>query len=68
MTDCLILADDLSGAADSAVSALQCRVRRRGLSYREGAGESHTIVVAIDLNIREVNAERARTPTGSSRN
>jgi uncharacterized protein YgbK (DUF1537 family) len=68
MTDCLILADDLSGAADSAVSALHAGLDAEVFLTAEGAGESHTIVVAIDLNIREVNAERARMPTGSSRN
>jgi D-threonate/D-erythronate kinase len=63
MTDCLILADDLSGAADAAVSALPAGLDAEVFLTADGMRESHTAVVAVDLNTREVNAERARALT-----
>jgi uncharacterized protein YgbK (DUF1537 family) len=63
MINCLILADDLSGAADSAVSALHAGFDAEVFFTAEGAKESQTAVVAIDLNTRDVNAERARALT-----
>jgi D-threonate/D-erythronate kinase len=66
MTDCLILADDLSGAADCAVSALHAGLDAEVFLTAESAPESDTAVVAIDLNIRGVNAERARALTFKS--
>src|SRR5690349_4703606 len=63
MTNCLILADDLSGAADSAVAALQAGLDAEVLLTAEGAEQSRTAVVAIDLNTREIEEERARTVT-----
>ncbi len=47
MKDCLILADDLSGAADSAVSALHAGLDAEVFLTAEGAQESRTDVVAI---------------------
>ena len=66
MKDCLILADDLSGAADSAVSALQAGLDAEVFLTTEGAQESRTAVVAIDLNTREIEAEGARATTFKS--
>jgi D-threonate/D-erythronate kinase len=66
MTDCLILADDLAGAADSAVSALHAGLDAEIFLTAEGARESHTAVVAIDLNTREMKPERARALTFTS--
>ena len=66
MKDCLILADDLSGAADSAVSALQAGLDAEVFLTAEGAQESRTAVVAIDLNTREIEAEGARATTFKS--
>ncbi|HET9375002.1 MAG TPA: four-carbon acid sugar kinase family protein [Chthoniobacterales bacterium] len=66
MTDCLILADDLSGAADCAVSALPAGLDAEVFLTADGAPEAATAVVAIDLNTREVNAERARALTFKS--
>jgi uncharacterized protein YgbK (DUF1537 family) len=63
MTNCLILADDLSGAADSAVSALQAGLDAEVSLTADGAEQSRTAVVAIDLNSREIEEERARTLT-----
>jgi 4-hydroxythreonine-4-phosphate dehydrogenase len=63
MTNCLILADDLSGAADSAVSALQAGLDAEVLLTADGVEHSGTAVTAIDLNTRETEAERARTLT-----
>jgi uncharacterized protein YgbK (DUF1537 family) len=63
MTNCLILADDLSGAADSAVAALQAGLDAEVLLTAEGAEHSRTAVTAIDLNTREIEGERARTVT-----
>ncbi|HEX3445346.1 MAG TPA: four-carbon acid sugar kinase family protein [Chthoniobacterales bacterium] len=59
MTDCLILADDLSGAADSAVSALHAGLDAEVFLAPDGAHESDTAVVAIDLNTREMDGEQA---------
>jgi uncharacterized protein YgbK (DUF1537 family) len=66
MTDCLILADDLSGAADSAVSALHAGLDAEVFLTADGARESRTAIVAIDLNTREIGAERARVVTFKS--
>jgi uncharacterized protein YgbK (DUF1537 family) len=63
MTDCLILADDLSGAADSAVSALHAGLDAEVFLAAGGAGELDTAVVAIDLNTREMDGEHARAMT-----
>lgn len=59
MMNCLILADDLSGAADSAVSALHAGLDAEVFLSADGAQESRVAVVAIDLNSREIEAERA---------
>ncbi len=66
MKDCLILADDLSGAADSAVSALHAGLDAEVFLTAEGAQESRKAVVAIDLNTREIEAEGARATTFKS--
>jgi D-threonate/D-erythronate kinase len=66
MTDCLILADDLSGAADSAVSALHAGLDAEVLLAADGARESDTAIVAIDLNTREMEGEHARAMTFKS--
>lgn len=66
MKDCLILADDLSGAADSAVSALHAGLDAEVFLTAEGAQESRAAVVAIDLNTREIEAEGARATTFKS--
>jgi D-threonate/D-erythronate kinase len=63
MTNCLILADDLSGAADSAVSALQAGLDAEVLLTADGVEHSRTAVTAIDLNTRETERERAHTLT-----
>jgi uncharacterized protein YgbK (DUF1537 family) len=63
MTNCLILADDLSGTADSAVSALQAGLDAEVFLTVDGAEHSRAAVIAIDLNTREVEEERARTLT-----
>jgi uncharacterized protein YgbK (DUF1537 family) len=47
MKDCLILADDLSGAADSAVSALRAGLDAEVFLTAEGAQESRRAVVAF---------------------
>src|SRR5260221_353894 len=47
MKDCLILADDLSGAADSAVSALRAGLDAKVFLTAEAAQESSTAVVAF---------------------
>lgn len=47
MKDCLILADDLSGAADSAVSALRAGLDAEVFLTAEAAQESSTAVVAF---------------------
>jgi len=66
MTNCLILADDLSGAADSAVSALHAGLDAEVFLTANGAEQSRTTVAAIDLNTREIEVERARTLTFKS--
>ncbi len=66
MKDCLILADDLSGAADSAVSALHAGLDAEVFLTADGAQESRAAVVAIDLNTREIEAEGARATTFKS--
>src|SRR5258708_33937573 len=66
MKDWLILADCLSGAADSAVAALQAGLDAEVFLTTEGAQESRTAVVAIDLNTREIEAEGARATTFKS--
>jgi D-threonate/D-erythronate kinase len=63
MIRCLILADDLSGAADSAVAALHVGLEAEVFLTVEGAQESRTAIVAIDLNTREFAAERAHAVT-----
>lgn len=63
MIDCLILADDLSGAADSAASALPVGLDAEVFLTADGALESLAAVVAIDLNTREIGAERANAVT-----
>ncbi len=66
MTNCLILADDLAGAADSAVSALHAGLDAEVFLTADGAEQSRTAVAAIDLNSREIEVERARTLTFKS--
>jgi hypothetical protein len=66
MTNCLILADDLAGAADSAVSALHAGLDAEVFLTADGAEQSRTAVAAIDLNTREIEVERARTLTFKS--
>jgi uncharacterized protein YgbK (DUF1537 family) len=63
MITCLILADDLSGAADSAVSALHAGLDAEVFLRAEGVLTSRTAIVAIDLDTREIEAERARAIT-----
>src|SRR5258708_27403357 len=63
MTNCLILAEDLAGAADSAVSALHAGLDAEVFLTADGAEQSRTAVAAIDLNSREIEVERARTLT-----
>jgi D-threonate/D-erythronate kinase len=63
MSNCLILADDLSGAADSAVSALDAGLEAEVFLTPDGAPESRAGIVAIDLNTREAKPETARRAT-----
>jgi len=63
MSNCLILADDLSGAADSAVSALDAGLDAEVFLTPAGLPESRAGVVAIDLNTREAEPESARRKT-----
>ena len=66
MTNCLILADDLAGAADSAVSALHAGLDAEVFLTADSAEQSRTAVAAIDLNTREIEVERARMLTFKS--
>src|SRR5437660_702228 len=66
MTNFLILADDLAGAADSAVSALHAGLDAEVFLTADSAEQSRTAVAAIDLNTREIEVERARTLTFKS--
>jgi D-threonate/D-erythronate kinase len=63
MITCLILADDLSGAADSAVSALDAGLDAEVFLDPESLPRARTSIVALDLNTRQVAAEQARIVT-----
>jgi D-threonate/D-erythronate kinase len=63
MIACLILADDLSGAADSAVSALDAGLDAEVLLGPQGLPAARTRIVALDLNTRQISKEQARIVT-----
>jgi D-threonate/D-erythronate kinase len=63
MITCLILADDLSGAADSAVSALDAGLDAEVFLSPESLPQARTSVVALDLNTRQTTREQARIAT-----
>jgi uncharacterized protein YgbK (DUF1537 family) len=60
MIACLILADDLSGAADSAVSALDAGLDAEVFLNPGALSQARTGIVALDLNTRQLEKEQAR--------